>query len=302
MEKEGITVYDMINQMIRDGQFSANQEDALGMMLADRKEKREEERLSRCLYGIVMHEMDVRVSSGEVKQSTAKRYRPVIQRCFNGKYGNMDAAEINEEIIQEFILEAIESYGLDRNEMSAYMRMLKQGLREMEKKEMLSFKPPKSLFTNHFEYISGTKLIDCPYAGKEQLDIGQWIASHPTDARGLACGLWLLGGDGLSPDKIINIKGQDAWKYCPDGLKAGDGILDFDPDERRAEARKSIIETAMKIHPEETSYVFMVPKKESKGWKKLSGPVLQTKMSWICSSLNIKYKAFHHNEAIISKS
>ena len=301
MGNDEITIYDMVMQMIKDDKFSAEQEDELGMMLTGRKEKREEERLSRCLYGNVLQEMDERVCSGEFKLSTVKRYGPIIKRCFSGKYGNMDASDLNQETLYEFITEVHEAYGMSRNEIFMFMALLKKALKRMGERGILGFEPSKNLFINHMEMISGTKLIDCPYTKKELGDISQWIMKHPSDIRGWACGLWLLGGDGLSPDKILHMKKQDVWKYGVDGLKErnADGtILDFDSDVKRAKARENVMRKAMTLHPEETEYVFMVAKKESEGWKKLSGPVLQVKMNWICNALNIPFKPFHGNEAI----
>lgn len=301
MEDDKITMYDMVAQMVRNNQFSVKQEEELEIMLAGRKEKREEERLSRCLYGIAVHELDAKVCSKEFKPSTAKRYKTIIQKCFSGKYGNMDASNLNEEILHEYITEVHESYGLSRNEMFMFMNLLKKALGKMSENGILEFVPSKNLFVNHMENTFGTKLIDCPYSYNEQVAITQWIVSHSSDVRGLACGLWLIGGDGLSPDRIINMKKQDAWKYGMEGLNeqnADNDIFDFDPAADRAKARESVIKKALSLHPEETSYVFMLPKKESVGWKKLSGSTLQIKMNWICSSLNIPFKSFHGNEAI----
>jgi len=298
---ERITVLDMILQVINGNQLSVEEEADLIEILKKRGEEREEKRLSRCLFGILKHEMDLKLKTGEFKLSTVQRYKPIIHRCFSGTYGNMDASDLNEEILHEFITEIYESYRMSRNEIYIFMNLLKKALKQMNEYGILEFTPSKKLFVNHMEMVSGTKLIDCPYSYNEQKAITQWIVDHSSDMRGLACGLWLIGGDGLSPEKIIGLKGQDAWKYCMDGLNeqnVADDILDFDSDINRANAREHIIQKALSLHPEETDYVFMVEKKDSEGWKKLSGPVLQIKMNWICSSLNIPFKPFHGNEAI----
>lgn len=301
MEDDKITMYDMVTQVIKNGQFSVEQEDALEIMLAGRKEKREEERLSRCLYGILKKEIDAKVDNGEIKLSTAKRYGPVIRKCFCGEYGNMDVSEISEEILHDFITEVHESSGLSRNEMFMFMSLLRKILGKMSEDGILGFDPSKNLFVNHIENTPGTKLIDCPYTNNEQAAICKWIVSHLSDVRGLACGLWLIGGDGLSPHRIINMKKQDAWKYGMDGLNAQDAdndIFDFDPAANRAKARGNVITKALSLYPEETGYVFMVPKKESGGWKKLSESSLQIKMNWICAAVNVPFRSFHSNEAI----
>lgn len=297
MEKK-ITIYDMIAQVIRGNQISLNEEEQLRDVLNGRWEEREKERKQRTLLGILEEEMDIKLKSKEFKPATVKRYKPILRRCFSGSYGNMDAAELTEEILYDFITEVYEA-GLSRNEMYMFMRLLKKALSKMN--GILKFTPSPNLFINHAEMAIGTRLIECPYSPEEQKAITRWIIDHSSDIRGLACGLWLVGGDGLSPDKIIGLKGQDTWKYCIDGLNKQNTIndvFDFDSNINRANAREHIIQKALSLHPEDAKYVFMVPKKESEGWKKLSGPALQIKMNWICNSLNIPYKPFHGNEAI----
>lgn len=301
MEEDKITIYDMVVQLIKNGQFSSEQEDELGILLTNKQKRREEERLGRCFLGILCQEINARENNGEFKPETAKRYQQMIQRYFDGIYGNMDAANISQEMLYKFITETNETLGEKRGEMFIFMNLLNEALCKMEKDGLLGFTPSKNLFFNFKNTISDVKSINSSYSYAERKAIGQWILCHLSDIRGLACGLWILGESGLSPDKIMGLTKQDAWKYCTDGLDKqflSSGILDFDKALNQARARENIIQMALKLHPEEESYVFMVQKGENDKWKKLSGPALQVKMSWICRNLQIPYKPFRNDEAI----
>lgn len=299
-KKEKITMFNMITQVIQDNLLSSSEEDLLINILQKRAAVRETERKNRCILGILEQELALKLKNGELKPTTIQRYKPIIHRCFSGTYGNMDASELTEEILHDFITEIYESdVGLNRNEMYMFMSLLKKALEKMN--EILNFTPSQNLFINHTEMTIGTRLIKCPFSFDEKKVLFQWVAEHSSDIRGLACGLWLIGGDGLSPDKIMELKSQEAWKYCIDGLNGGNeitDIIDFNANIDIAAVRGKIIQKALSLHPEDTSYVFMIPKKESDGWKKLSGSALQVKMNWICTDLGIRYKSFHNNEAI----
>lgn len=288
--EEKITIYDIIAKVVQDSLISLKQEDQLKEML----NRRAEERKMRTLLGILENEL----KSGKFRQATVKKYKPIVKRCFSGTYGTMDISQLNQEMLQAFITEIYES-GMSRTEICIFLSLLKKALGKAG--GILKFTPSPNLFINHAEMSIGTKLIRIPYVGDTQKAITDWIMEHLSDTRALACALWLVGGDGLSPDKIIDLKGRDAWKYCPDGLdkkEAANDIVDFDSDVKRAGAREKIITLALRLHPEDTSYVFMVQKKENSGWTKLSGPSLQAKMSWICADLGLQYIPFHNNEAI----
>ena len=113
-----VTVYDMILQIINGNQLSITEETEVLRILRKREEDRETVRMSRCLAGVIEAEMQRKLEEGIIKESTKSRNHPVYRRCFlETKTGNMDASELSELKIKEFIIDAHESFGLTRNEM-----------------------------------------------------------------------------------------------------------------------------------------------------------------------------------------
>ena len=286
MEKEKITVFDMILQII--DQLSIEEEVEIMGILRKREEEREKKRMSRCLAGIAEQELQKRVDKGEIKETTKTRYHPIYKRCFlETDFGNLDATEITEAEVEEFIIEAHESFGLNRNDMLCFMGLLQAGLNELSDRGLLTFVPDKKMYRSYAESDKGNKYIDNPYSEEETESIMKWIEEHSaTDIRALAVGLWFTGN--ISPEEIIGLKKDDCWN-SDGGLEKGI----FKEDEK-----KKYVTDAFKLHSdEEQQYIFMV-KKESR-WRRLNARSLQIKLYYICQSIGIKYRAFHKNDIII---
>lgn len=288
MEKERITMSDMIIQTINGNQLSAEEEVEIMKFLRERGEEREKKRMSRCLAGVIDGELKKKVEQGIYKESTVWRYHPIYKRCFQEtKIGNMDAAELSESIIKEYIMEAHESFGLTRNEMYLFMRMLQIGINKMSELKLLNFVPDKKIYRSYVENDKGIKYIENPYSPEETNKIMEWVENNFSDVRGLAVALWLSCD--ISPEEIVTLKKDDCWENDKD-LVIGKGIF-VDSQKLR------YVTEAFKLHPANEQYVFMI-KKDGR-WRKLNERSLQIKLYYMCQDIGITFRAFHKNEAIL---
>lgn len=277
----------MIVQVIKGDQLLEEEEAELLEVLRRRGEKRESARLSRCLAGVIETEMQKKVDEGIIRKVTKDRYHPIFRRCFQEtQTGNMDASELSESAIRDFVMDAHEFMGLNKNDMYFFMGMLQMGLNKLSDMELLTFIPDRKMYRGYIESERGIKYIDNPYSPEETKIIMDWIIKNP-DTRALAVGLWLTGN--ISPEEIVVLKQEDCWEYDND-LVVGKGIF-----EERAKLR--FVTEAFKMHPADEQYVFMV-KKDGR-WKKLNERSLQIKLYYICQDIGITYRAFHKNETII---
>lgn len=287
MERERITVYDMMVQVIQGNQLSAGEEAEIMAVLQERGEEREKKRMGRCLAGVIEAEMQKKVEAGIIMEAAKKLYHPIYRRCFlETNPGNLDAAEITEAGIEEFIIEAHESFGLNRHDMLCFMGLLQIGLNELSDRGLLTFVPDKKMYRSYVEFDRGIKYIDNPYSVEETKSIMEWIEEHSdTDTGALAVGLWFTRD--ISPEEIIALKKDDCW-YSDSGIEKGI----FKEDEK-----KKYVTEAFKMHPDEEQYIFML-KKEGR-WRRLNERSLQIKLYYICRDIGIRYRAFHKNETII---
>lgn len=286
MKEQKITVFDMVLQLIQGNQLSPEEEAELMEVLTRRGEEREEKRKSRCLAGVIEAEMQRKVEDGIIKQSTKNRYYPIFRRCFlETKIGNMPASELSDSVIREFIIEAHEFMGLNRNDMYFFMGMLQTGLNKMSDAGFLAFNPDRKLYRGYIESDRGIRYIDNPYSEEETKELMKWIESHFEDSRGLAVALWLSSD--ISPEEIVALTKEKCWD-SGNGMEKG--IF-------RQDTKKRLITAAFNLHPENEEYIFMV-KKDGK-WRKLNERSLQIKLYYICQDIGITYRAFHKNETIV---
>ena len=303
MRGERITVFDMILQIIDGNQLSAEEETEIFGILEQRGRKRESARMSKCLAGVIEAEMQKKVDEGIIKESTKNRYHPIFRRCFQETIiGNMASSDLSEEIIREYIIEAHESFGLNRTEMTLFMGFLQTGLNWMSEKGMLNFEPDKKLYKNYIEAERGRNLIYNPYSVEETEAIMNWVEKHPDDMRGLAVALWLHGD--ISPEEIVKLKKKDL--VDSSGNNSTDSVTviqtpDADSYLHLTEKRNQIIKAALKLHSdEEQDYIFMA--REGRRWKRLNDKSIQLKLYYICEDIGegVVYRAFHHNDVIVN--
>ena len=263
MEKNRTTMTDMIIQTIIDNQLSAEEEIEIMDVLRGRGEEREKKRMSRCLAGVIEVEMLKKVEEGVIKESTKNRYYPIYRRCFKeNKIGNMDSSELTEEIIQDYIIEAHESFGLNRNDMTFFIGFLQIGINKLAEDGMLDFIPDKKIYKNYIETKQDKNFIYNPYPEEETKKIMEWVEKHPDDVRGLAVALWLLGD--ISPEEIIKLKKQDL--VDSSGNKTDNIRMIRKPNAVSylllTDERNRLIKAALDLHPSDgLEYIFMVKKK-----------------------------------------
>lgn len=284
------TISKMITQIITENQLSLDEELDIKKLLEERVEARKD----RCLAGIIEKELDESMKTGQLNESTKQRYYPILRRCFmDTVYGNLDASSLSEAVIQEFVLEALETYNLNRNDLLFFTGMLMLGLNKMSQRGLISFDPDKKILKSYIDPVDEFRYIRNPYSEKETDLIMEWIEDHPTDTRALAIGLWLSGG--LCPMQIINLKKEEYFGNS----NMPDITISFDKNIFNVWQRFNYIRKAAKLHSEDTIYVFMVEKNGI--WKKLTGRSLQVKLYHICQDIGIKYKSFHQNEVIYNE-
>ena len=300
MEGNKVTMGQMIIQMIQGDQLSITEESEILGILEERHRKREEEKMDRCLAGVIERVLTENVEKGKIKEATKKRYHPIYRRCFlDSNIGNLDASELTEALIKEIIIDAHETLGTSRNDMLYFMGLLQIGLNKMSEEGMLNFMPNKKLYITFAEAEKENNYRDNPYSIEEMEDLMAWIDRNPDDVRGLAVGLWLSGG--ISPEEIVNLKKEcleDSGTTSTGGFTAikrpgSDRYL------RLTNVRQRILDAALKIQSENgMEYIFMVEKEHR--WRKLTKKSLQIKLYYICEDLGIKYKAFHCNDVILT--
>lgn len=289
MEEDKITMAGMVTKMLNDGQFSTEEEAEIKEMIEERQKKRKDSHKSRCLAEAVEAEMTVKMEQGikDIKRT----YKSVFTKCFKEtSAGNMDSRKLTEKTIRELDKEVMESFGLNETEMTFFRGMLKTGLNKMADEGMLGFVPNNSLFENLADSEYRVSYIENPYTQEETEKIMKWTGEHPADMRGLALNLWFLKG--ISLTEIVNLTKDDCWK----GTK--NNIMKFDRDLFKVSTRSQIVWKALWLHSKEVQQVFVIPKEDNSGWKKLTELGLQRKLCYICQDIGIVYKSIHKNEAI----
>ena len=282
---EASGVFQLLVQLINDGQLSQDEETKIRKILEEKEEKKEKEGEVHCLAEITEKEIEKKIEEnlklGKVNESVRKLYRPVLEEYFwKSRIGKMPAANLSVPTIREFIIQAEEVYGSQRNNMICFMGLLQAGLDKMAEEKMINFEIDKFMFKNYLGAEKGIRYIDSPYTNEETEKIKTWAEMHMDDIRGLLVYLWFCGE--TSPEEIANLRKED----CNKGI--------FTKWER---AR--IIKKALEMHPENGEYVFMVSKKGR--LERCTAQSFQTKLYHICNSLGIEYRSIGKNEAIVNK-
>lgn len=284
MEENGITMADMIVQMIDSGQLSYEEEMKI-------RKKIEEKRKDRCLADVIESEVAEKMDSESIKIKTI--CQSVHKKCFKeSKVGTMNPFKLTDKMIRKFEKDVREFYGLNEKEMVAFMGMFQMGLNKMAEEGILDFTPDRNMFKSYLNSKHSISYINNPYSAEDTERIEKWVKLHPIDVKGMAIHIWLLKG--ISFIEIVNLTKKDCW----DGVRTYDSIMKFDEDLFEANARSQIVWSSLRMHPKEVRYVFAVPRKDGSGWERLTVQGLQKKLWHICRSMNIDYKSIHGNEAI----
>lgn len=291
MEEGRITIAGMVAQMINSGQFSEEEEAEIQRLIEEKHKKGEDSHRGRCLAEAVKAEMMKKVDPKDIKMTDM--YQTVLRKCFmETKAGNMDSLQLSEKAVRDFETEVRESFGLGENEKLLFMGMLQIGLNKLSGEGILNFAPDKNMFKRFADSRNGVSYIDNPYSSEETEKIMKWAKAHPADVRGLAISLWLTGG--ISLTEIVNLTKKDCWS----GVRAEGSIMKFDKNLFKVTARSQIVWGSLRLHPKNVEQVFVVPKEDKSGWKKLTELGLQRKLCYICQDIGIDYKSIHRSEAI----
>ena len=290
-DKSGtITLADMVTRLIADNQLSVEEEIKIKKMIEEKQRKRG----GKCLAEVIDAEMSIKLAGESMKMKSM--YQSVYQKCFKEtRVGNMDSFKLSEKVISKFRKSVSELYGLDENEMVFFMGMFQTGLNKMSDEGLLDFVPDKEMFQNFLHLKNKISYIDNPYTDEETGKIMEWVELHPTDIRGLAVSLWFTGG--VSLEEIADLKKTDCWG----GKGRAGGIMEFKTGLFDSGIRAKIVTKALSLHPRDVIYVFVVPRQDGTGWKKLTEIGIQKKLMYICKETGIVYKKIHKNEAVMLK-
>lgn len=291
MTDNDITIVDMVTQMINNNQLSAEDELRIKQILEGRLRNRSDGQKGMCLAEAINSEMAKKLALQDPRMKNMCEL--VYNRCFReSRIGRMDSLKLTEKTVKKFEKDVRELYGLNENEIVFFMGMLQVGLDKLADEKLLSFIPDRHLFRDFINTRHTTIYIDNPYSPEETEKIIQWMERHPTDARGLAVGLWFTGG--ISLTEIVNLTKKDCWG----GKRTADSIMKFEERLFCARNRAGIVRNALDLHPSNVKYVFVIPRRDGSGWKRLTEQGLQKKIGCICQDLGITYKKVHKNEAI----
>lgn len=291
MDGSNITIADMVTRIIASGQLSPLEEVRIKKMIEE-KQKKTGSQKGRCLTDAVKEEMVRRMGAEDV--GIKDIYYSVFKKCFEeNRIGRMDAFKLSDAIVKKYKKDVTELYGLSENELIIFMEMFQMGLEKMEIEGMLDFVPAPDIFQKI--HVSGQRVsyIGNPYSNGETEKIMRWAECHPTDARGLAVSLWFTGG--ISLMEIVNLTKKDCWG---NNKRALDSLMEFNEGLFNVSIRSVIVRKALDLHPRDVRYVFVVPRQDSSGWKKLTEKGLQRKLAYICQDIGIPYKKIDRNEAI----
>lgn len=287
MEADKITMADMVAQMITDNRLSAKEEAEIMKMIEEKQRKRG----GRCLAEVIEVEMSKKLGAENIKMKNM--YQSVFQKCFkDSKAGNTVSFKLSEKVISKFKKDVRELYGLNENEMVFFMGMLQVGLDKMAEEGGLNFTPDKEMFRNFLQLKHRISYIDNPYTYEETEKIMEWTEMHPADVKGLAVSLWFTGG--ISFTEIVSLAKTDCWG----NKRAADSIMQFKENLFEVSTRAKIVRNALNMHPKDVRYVFVVPRRDNSGWRRLSEQELQGKLWHICKQLEITYKTVSRDEAL----
>lgn len=275
--------------LINENTLSKEEEHQIKDCLEEKERKRR-----RCLAGIIDDELSRNVEAGVISECAKEKNYLLYKRCFMGsRTGNMDASELSEMIIREFIEEAEESYGLDDYEMMCFMGLLQCGLNRMADENILNFVPDRRVYRHYIEAERGIIYIENPYSFSETESIKVWIDRHPDDIRGLVLGYFFTTDASLA--EIVHMEKLDQGENS----LVGQDIVKVNKNVRISKEKSRIVSKALKKCPTKEKYIFMVQKKGK--WQRLNEKGIQLKLYYVCQELGITYRPIAKNEALIPK-
>lgn len=288
MENNG-KVCQLICCLINEDLLSVEEELLIKDTIMERERKR-----GRCLAGVIADQIKRNVESGACNESVKGKLYPLYKKCFlDSEIGTMDASELSELKIREFIAEAGESFGLIDNEMLHFMGMLQSGLNRLEEEGFLEFMPDKKMYRHYIEGERGIIYIENPYSSAEVEYIKLWIDRHPDDIRGLALGYYFTTD--ISLEEIVCMEKVKQEENC----EIATNIVKINKNVNIGREKANFVARALKICPKEERFVFM--DKKNGRWEKLNEKGITLRLYHICQELGIPYHSIGKRETLVPK-
>lgn len=245
----------------------------------------------KCLASAIVDKVD---ENDEVIKSYEKYkelYLFILKKCFwETEAGTMNAEKLTSKIVNDFIIEVMEEFGLKEYEESLFMQMLQMGLNRMEDEGILKFSPDRLLFRKYVASKNDISFIKNLYLETETEKIMEWAKKHPADVRAQAVSMWFTKG--LTLTDIVTLTKRGCWGRPDERIKRA-GIELF-----QIPIRGEIVRRALDTHPKDVKYVFSVPSSDYSTWERLTERGLLIKLKAICKKTGIVYKPILINEAI----
>lgn len=292
MKEDKASVVDRVTQIITDNQLSPDEAIRIKEVIEKKQRKINDSYSEKCLAEVIDLEM-ARVLAPEDIGINNVCYS-VYKKCFKDtRVGKANCSALSEGVIKKFEKNIRELYGLNEKETAVFEKLLYLGLSKLKNEGLLDFVPDKEMFGDAVDLKYKSSYIKNPYSPEETDKIMQWSKRHSADVRGLAISLWFTGG--ISLTQIVNLTKKDCWGSV---RKSRNSIMEFEDRMFYTDQKMQILRNALDQRLRDVKYVFVVPRKDGSGWKKLTELGLMRKLYYICIDLGIAYKSIHKNEAI----
>lgn len=129
----------VVSQIINENQLLEMNEAELGKILEDKEKpkKKEEDSKESCLEGIIEEEMNNKMKDRQVEETSKKCYKSVLNDYFwKNEIGRMPVSALSDPVIRKFIVQAEETYRMNRRNMICFMGLLQVGLDRIAKDGM----------------------------------------------------------------------------------------------------------------------------------------------------------------------
>lgn len=246
------------------------------------------------LASMVQYVMESSIDAGNYKKHNKERCHQVLLHCFqNNPIGKMDISELTEVLLEEIMIEATESCGMDRADMEVFMGLLQMGLNEAAKRKMLCFPHDKAMYKKYIAAEKSRNYIKGNYTSDEIECIRNWIAKEQDDIRNLAIDLWLVGN--ISVEEIAGLETSEIKKSGMTGEMVAIRRSESGGYLILTEERKDIIKDALSLN-EGKKYLFAIDL--GLKWKRIAVQSMAKKLYHICQKTGVEYRELHGNDVL----
>lgn len=164
MQKEdrSTLLYKVVRQIVNENQLLEMDEAELRKILEEEKPKKKEENSREtCLAGIIEEEMNNKMKDRQVEETSKKCYQSVLNNCFwKSEIGRMPVSALSGPVIRKFIVQAEETYKVNRRNMICFMGLLQVGLDRIAKDGMADLVYDRYMFLNYVGLEKGIRYVD----------------------------------------------------------------------------------------------------------------------------------------------